>query len=252
VSAAGKTRMKSSGFTVMLADDDPSQLGYLASLVQRLRPQWNIVAQESSASEVAGSLARLSPSLAILDIRFPDATAIDVVKDLREACPVIFVTGDALFAADAFTCDAIDFVLKPVRENRFEQALRKAEAFVHSHSTGTVAGSGHPASSVLMLKGSSLVRVALEDVLFFQAQRKFTRVVLKDQEGVLKMGISSVMRYLDARRFWRIHRGVVLNSAHMATAGRDELGRMIVRLTDRPEKLTVSGAHEHLFKDGFA
>ena len=249
---APKSRTRSSGFTVMLADDDASQLGYLASLVQRLRPQWDIVAQESSASQLAGSLARLSPSLAILDIRFPDATAIDVVKDLREACPVIFVTGDALFAADAFTCDAIDFVLKPVRENRFEQALRKAEAFVRSSSTGAAATGSHPARSVLMIRGSSLVRVAIEDVLFFQAQRKFTRVVLKDQEGVLKMGINSVMRYLDARRFWRIHRGVVLNSAHMATAGRDELGRMIVRLTDRPEKLMVSGPHEHIFRDGFS
>lgn len=244
--------MTSSGFTVLLADDDPSQLGYLSSLVRRLRPEWSIVAEESSASQVARSLARLTPSLAILDIRFPDATAIDVVKDRREPYPVIFVTGDALFAAEAFTCDAIDFVLKPVREDRLEQALRKAEAFVHSHTTGAPSRSGHTADSVFMIKGANLVRAALEDVLFFEAQRKYTRVVLKDQEGLLKMGISSVMRYLDARQFWRIHRGVVLNSSHMATAGRDDFGRLIVRLKDRPEQLMVSGAHEHLFKDGFS
>ncbi|MES2973015.1 MAG: LytTR family DNA-binding domain-containing protein [Pseudomonadota bacterium] len=243
--------MNAPGFTVLLADDDPSQLGYLASMIRRLRPGWTIVAEESSASQVARSLARLAPSLAILDIRFPDATAIDIVKDLRESCPVIFVTGDALFAAEAFTCDAIDFVLKPVREDRLEKALRKAEAFVHSHTAGSATHPGTAMNSVFMINGNSLVRAALKDVLFFEAQRKYTRVVLRDQEGLLKMGISSVMRYLDARHFWRIHRGVVLNSAHMAAAGRDELGRLVVRLRDRPERLMVSGPHEHLFKDGF-
>lgn len=243
--------MSSADFSVLLADDDPIQLGYLTGMVQRLRPAWKIVGEESSASQVVKSLMRLSPSLAILDIRFQDATAIEIVRELREPFPVIFVTGDAMFAADAFTCDAIDFVLKPVRTERLEQALRKAEAFINSH-TGAQSSSTRAVDSLLMIKGRDLVRVALADVLYFEAQRKYTRVVLKDQEGLLKMGISSVLQYLDARQFWRIHRGVIINSAHMASAGRDELGRLLVKLNGRDDRLTVSGPHEHLFKDGFS
>lgn len=244
--------MKSPEFTVLLADDDASQLEYLVALVRRLRPQWKIVGEVSSASEVARALIQLNPSLAILDVRFADATSIEIVKGLRESFPVIFVTGDPLFAAEAYGVDAIDFVLKPVRTERLEHALRKAEALMPPAPDEELPPRSRTVTSLRMLRGRDLVWTPLQDVRFFEAQRKYTRVVLKDQEGLLKMGISTVMQYLEPRQFWRIHRGLVLNVSHMASARRDEMGRLIVKLLDRPEKLTVSRPYEHLFKDGFS
>lgn len=238
-------------FTVLLADDDAEQLEYLSAMIKRLRPQWKIVGQVSTASEVARALIQLVPSLAILDVRFVDATSIEIVKGLRESFPVIFVTGDPLFAADAYGVDAIDFVLKPIRSERMEHALRKAEALVPLPDDDSQARS-RTVTSLRMIRGRDLVWTPLQDVRFFEAQRKYTRVVLKDQEGLLKMGISTVIQYLEPRQFWRIHRGLVLNVSHMASARRDEMGRLNVKLLDRQEKLTVSRPYEHLFKDGFS
>ncbi len=92
----------------------------------------------------------------------------------------------------------------------------------------------------------------LSDVRYFEAQRKYTRVVMKDNEGLLKMGISNTLEHLDNDMFWRIHRSVIVNVAHMASSRRDELGRLYVRLTDRSERLHVSRSFEHLFRDGFS
>jgi len=243
--------MSSRTFTVLLADDDLSQLAYLAALVERLRPQWKIVSHATSGTQVATDLARLNPTLAILDIRFADATAIEIVKGLRESLPVIFVTGDPLFAAEAFSCDAIDFVLKPISSERLEHALRKAEATIVAKDAGSEKAE-RAVSSLRMIRGRDLVWTPLSEVRFFEAQRKYTRVVLKDQEGLLKMGINIVSQYLQANQFWRIHRSIILNVSHMASARHDEMGRLIVSLLDRNERLTVSRPYEHLFKDGFS
>lgn len=66
------------------------------------------------------------------------------------------------------------------------------------------------------------------------------------------MGISTAIQFLNTDRFWRIHRGLVLNVAHMAAARRDEFGRLTIRLNDREESLVVSKSYEYLFRDGFS
>ncbi len=154
------------------------------------------------------------------------------------------------YAAEAFTHDAIDFLLKPLRAERLEQALQKAEASVGAKPVRSNAP-GH-LKSLRMIRGHDLVWAPLTEVRFFEAQKKYTRVVLKDQDGLLRMGIGSVAQHLDVHQFWRIHRGIILNVAHMAAANRDDLGRMVVRIIDRKEKLIVSRPYEHLFKDGFS
>lgn len=238
--------MTDEAFTVLVADDDPSQLAYLSGLIRSLRPEWQVVAEVSTAAQVTQQLALHEPALAVLDVRFADTTAIEVVRELRESYPVIFVTGDPLFAADAFSCDAIDFVLKPLRAERLEQALRKAEGVALGGKKAN-----KYASSLRMMRGHELVWTPLSEVRYFEAQRKYTRVVAKDQEGLLKLGIGSTVKYLDGATFWRIHRRTVVNVAHMASAKRDEMGRLYVRLTDRSERLLVSRPYEHLFRDGF-
>ena len=161
------------------------------------------------------------------------------------------MTGDATYAVDAFSHDAVDFLLKPVRLDRLEQALIKGEAYALGRS-GKNETPVRRISSVRMLKGHDLVWAPLSEVRFFEAQKKYTRVVLRESEGLLKMGISAVMNYLDPGQFWQIHRSIIVNAALISSARRDELGRFMVTLADRPERLAVARPYETLFKDGFS
>ena len=236
---------------VIVADDNPLQLSYLIELVERLRPSWEIVSRATTSSEVEIAFENLSPTLAILNIKFPDTTAIEIIHNLGDICPVVLVTDDPLYAAEAFTCNALDFLLKPLKVERLEQALMKAEAFMVSknkfhHSTQTTP------KSLRMFRGHELVWAELDDVCYFQAEGKYTRVVMRDQEGLLKMGIASTVQFLNSQTFWRIHRGLVLNMHQMSSAKRDEFGRMTIKLAARAEKLIVSKPYEHLFRDGFS
>lgn len=243
--------MKINPISVLLADDDPAQLAYLSAMVRRLRPEWNIVSEATSSAQLQSDLQRLNPTLSILDVRFSEITSLEIIRGMHQSCPTIFVTGDPLFAVDAFTCDALDFVLKPIYSMRFEQALCKADAFIASKTSPSYLNR-RVASSLRMLRGHDLVWTPVSEIYYFEAQRKYTRVVLKDQEGLVKMGISTVVPFLDSDRFLRIHRSSILNIAKMASAKRDEFGRLTVLLKERSEKLIVSKPYEQLFRDGFA
>ena len=242
-------------FSVLLVDDDPYQLAHLAALVNQLRPEWRVAAQLSSVVNMSTVLDTVQPDLCIFDVLFPGTTSLVVVRELGDMCPVIFVTGDPLFAAEAFDCDAVDYIMKPVRAERFEQALRKAEAVLAARSVEMAKTPGNTPvgfTSIRFLRGQDLVWSALREVRYFQAQRKYTRVVLKDQEGLLRLGLTNVQQHLKRAEFLRIHRGFVVNVNHIESARRDDFGRLVVRVSGRDDKLIVSKPYERFFRDGFS
>ncbi len=243
--------MAHEALSVLTADDDPIQLRYLSALVRRLRPEWDVVSEVTNFEQIKNEVHRLNPSLLVLDVRFEHASAIDLVRDLPDGYPVIFVAGERVHAVDAFTCSALDFILKPISESRFEQALRKAEnGILNNHTIGYQPR--RTAGSLKMYRGNELVWVPIDDVNYFQAERKYTRVILKDCEGLLRTGISSIIPNLNCNFFLRIHRSIILNVSQMAFAKRDDFNRLIITLKNRKEKLTVAKPYENLFRDGFA
>ena len=241
--------------SVLVIDDDPYQLAHISALVLKLRPEWHIAAQLSSVADLTAVLDTVQPHLCIFDIMFPGITSLAAIREQGDMCPVIFVTADPLYAAEAFDCDAIDYVIKPVRVDRFDQALRKAETSIASKSPAAPTDLDKPTAqftSIRFLRGQDLVWSALREILYFQAQRKYTRVVLKDQEGLLRLGLTTVQQHLKANEFLRIHRGFVVNINHIENARRDDFGRLVVRMSGRDERLIVSKPYERFFRDGFS
>jgi hypothetical protein len=81
-----------------------------------------------------------------------------------------------------------------------------------------------------------------------RADAKYTWVVTADSEALIRTPLRQLQEGLDPGRFWPIHRSTIVNAPCIASVGRDPHGRVAVRLRSRPEKLTVSEAHAHLFK----
>lgn len=247
--------MENNKVTLVIADDDPVQLELLTSLTQKLRPEWEIVASVSDSARAMDAIQEFSPTLCILDIQLSDATGIEIVNSVPGGVPVIFVTGHSSYAVDAFDCAAIDFVVKPVRQERLEAAFKKAEVALLKSATSGPGGTkgGLAPSLVRFTKGRDLMMALLEDVRYFQAQHKYTRVVLKDQEGLLRMSLSVAIQHLDPKKFWRVHRSYVVNVEQILSSNRDEMNRIVLRIKDRDERLYVSKPYEHLFsRDGFS
>ena len=90
--------------------------------------------------------------------------------------------------------------------------------------------------------------ITVDEVCYFQADSKYTRVVTADGEALIRKSLKELVDELDPAKFWPIHRSTIVNAAEIASVGRNLAGEMIVRLKHRPERLTVSDAHRKLFR----
>ena len=96
--------------------------------------------------------------------------------------------------------------------------------------------------------GDTVHLVAVEDVCYFQSADKYTRVLTRDREYLLRTPLKDLIPQLDPETFWQVHRGTVVNVAQIKAARRDLAGRLQVSLKDRGEVLAVSRAYGYLFR----
>jgi DNA-binding LytR/AlgR family response regulator len=97
--------------------------------------------------------------------------------------------------------------------------------------------------------GRQIRLIDVDDVLFFQSDAKYTRVVLRDSEALVRTPLKDLLGGLDGERFWQVHRSTVVNVAAIAAAERIDAERMQLLLRGSAEKLVVSRAFTHLFRD---
>lgn len=230
---------------VVIAEDQPDQARWLADSVARLRPDWEICATVSRVDALLEAVDESVPDLLILDVHLGDGSCMDVVQQLPYPLPIVFTSGDPNLAIDAFEHAAVDYVLKPLRMPRLAKALARVDTVEARPAAGTDAGA--PAW-ITARKGQATVIVRLADVLYMQSQAKYTRVVMRDGEALLKRGLGMVEQQLDPARFRRIHRSTVINIDHAATLVRDDLGRMKLQMHGRPDWLFISKPFEGIFK----
>ncbi len=96
--------------------------------------------------------------------------------------------------------------------------------------------------------GSTLKLVAVDEVLFFRSDEKYTRVQTRTQEALIRTPIRELVPQLDGNQFWQIHRSTIVNLAAIASVQRDDSGRQRVHLKEHPELLEVSRSFGHLFR----
>ena len=96
--------------------------------------------------------------------------------------------------------------------------------------------------------GNSIQMVPIDDVVYFEAADKYVRVVTATREHLIRTALRDLLPRLDASRFWQIHRGTVVRADAIASAERDEAGRIALKLQGRADKLVVSRLYAHRFR----
>ena len=96
--------------------------------------------------------------------------------------------------------------------------------------------------------GSNIRLIPAEEVLYFQATDKYTAVMTKDGEALIRLSIKELSDRLDPQQFWQIHRGTIVNVQQIAGTTRDEAGHVLVKIKSHAQTLQVSRAYAHLFR----
>lgn len=258
--------------TALIADDEPHLVEFLRARLARLWPELDVPAAVDNGVDALRVAQETSPDIAFLDIRMPGLTGLEVARRLQESVQrprIVFVTAFDQYAIDAFDADAVDYLLKPVSDERLQRTVERLRAALEQQKAAPdltrllaqlAQHVGMPAAQSLRwirasrrsADGEVTEQVAVADVLYFQADDKYTCVVLRDgaatRELLIRVPLSELSAQLDQRDFQQIHRSVIVNLNVVAGTRRDLAGKLFVRLRDLPRELPVARQYVHLFR----
>lgn len=248
----------------VIADDEKQLRIYLRSKLAGLWPELVISGEAENGHQALDLIETRRPGVAFLDIKMPGLSGLEVAQRITGDCIVVFVTAYDEFAIKAFENEAIDYLLKPVTDERLAKTvnrLKKQLAASRLSSPGQLTAALERLlvrlkneEEVGYLKwikvrhGDQVRLVAVDDVYFFKAEDKYTVVKTGNGEYLIKTSIRQLAEELDPDQFWRIHRGTIIKASQVDRVSRSITGRFVIKLKDLPEPLTVSRSYSHHFK----
>lgn len=220
----------------LIVDDEPLAVERMQILCARI-PALHVVGTASDGAAALRLCEALSPELVLLDMTMPEVDGLGVARGLARLVPrpaVIFVTAHDHFAVEAFDCDAVDYVLKPVAQDRLERAVERALA---RRDTATAPTEAAPAESPWIEEfwvphRSELIRVAAGDIDRIDAERDYVRLHVGARSYLLLHTIQRLEDRLDPERFIRLHRSTIVRRDRIAGLKHDGLGVWSAQLAD--------------------
>jgi DNA-binding LytR/AlgR family response regulator len=259
--------MNEAAARALIADDEPHLAAYLRERLAAIWPDLHIVGVAGDGPEALRLIDAHDPDVLFLDIRMPGLTGLEVARRVAAGVHVVFVTAYDQYAVSAFEREAIDYVLKPVSDERLRETVRRLRERIRSAApaeglaaaletlgrmlpalAGSLPGAPERLAWVRAAIGNQVRLIAVDEVCYFKANDKYTSVFTRDGEALIRTSLKELSEQLDPARFWQIHRGTIVNLAHVASSTRDLSGRIQVRLKSRPEMLAVSRAFAHRFR----
>ena len=243
--------------TALIADDEPHLAEHLRARLAVLWPELCVLPPAQNGLDALRAIDEDAPDVAFLDIRMPGLTGLELASRIDRRTHVVFVTAYDQYAVEAFDRDAVDYVLKPVTDERLAKCIARLKKKLAANEPppalqevlqqlSRVAGAGK-LRWVRALKGEVVHQIPVDAVAYFQARDKYTCVMTGEGESLIRMPLAELGPQLDGEVFWQIHRGTIVNMNEVASIRRDLGGRVFVRLKDGTE-LPVSRAYAHLFK----
>jgi DNA-binding LytR/AlgR family response regulator len=244
----------------LIADDEPQLAEYLAGRLTELWPELRICGIAVNGNDALAKINNEKPDLAFLDIKMPGISGLEVARRMTHPSMVVFVTAYHKYAVDAFEEEAVDYLLKPMSDDR----LMRAIARIKNRCSGKEGIQDlkpllSRLSRVLEKKdahvrylrasfGKTLRLVPVEDVLFIRAQSKYTSVATRDGEFLMRTPLSVLISQLDPERFWQIHRSIIVNISKVVSIKQTGREAHVLTVRDSQELLPVSRSFIHQLK----
>jgi two-component system LytT family response regulator len=210
-------------FTALLVDDEPLAREGLRMLLSR-DPDVSSIHEAKNGREAVEAIRTVRPDLVFLDVQMPEMDGFEVVQDVgAEQMPaVVFVTAHDKYAIQAFEINAVDYLLKPVTEERFAKALARAKTHLESKPVDersrqilslleTIASPTRSLKRLAVRSAGKTVFVDIEDIDWMEAAENYVQLHAGRAEHLLHVTMNTLEKSLDPQLFLRIHRSVIVN-----------------------------------------
>lgn len=246
----------------LIADDEEAPRAQLASALRAAWPGLDVVTESTNGVDAWDAFLEHEPEVCFLDVRMPGLTGVEVAQRIAGRSQVVFVTAYGDHALAAFDAGAVDYLLKPIEPARLAQAVERVRARLAAAPNASapadlqtlldqlVGQVRRPAYADVIQAGIGrevrLIRV--DEVIYFESDARYTRVVHAGGDALIRTPLKELLGQLDPARFWQIHRSVIVNQHHIASALRIDEGNMVLTLRGRDERLPVSRHFQGQFK----
>jgi two-component system LytT family response regulator len=224
--------------TCLIIDDEP----LARDLVREFLEQHNdlkLIGECSKGSEAVEKIDSLRPDLIFLDVQMPGMTGFDVLDKIEHDPFVIFTTAYDQYAIRAFEKNAVDYLLKPIDQERFKLAVDRALARMNSeNNVGELLRSIKTEnktsydSHLFVQKSEKLINLPVEEIEHLEASGDYTILTTKNDQFVSSSGIGKLEEILNPEIFIRVHRSTIININSLKEIEKHFNGGMVVKMNN--------------------
>jgi two-component system LytT family response regulator len=248
-------------FKAIVIDDEPAARRLMKNLLQEYDDVLEVIAEANNGKEAIEKIEKLKPDLIFLDIQMPDLTGFEVIEQLTEKPNIIFTTAYEQYAIKAFETFSIDYLLKPIKEERLQQSIGKLKQFGRLNHTINVNGlqeiirqfqSPKKATAFPIKTGDRIILLRYENIVYFEAQDKYVCVFTADgQKYLTDQSLTTLAEKLPSP-FCRIHRSHIINKERIKEMHRHFSGRYLFIMDDKAAtRLTSGRTYSDIFHSEF-
>ncbi len=222
--------------TCLIIDDEKLARELLREYLEGF-PQIQIIGECAKGNEAVDKINKLKPDLIFLDVQMPGMNGFDVLEEIDHEPYVIFTTAYDQYAIKAFEKNAVDYLLKPLDQERFRLAVNRAlkrktvehgdlEALLKSIKTGNKNFETH----IFVQKSEKLFNLPVEEIIYLEASGDYTIITTKNDQFVSSSGIGKLEEIMDPDTFIRVHRSTIINLNCLKEIERHFNGGMVVKM----------------------
>jgi len=196
-----------------------------------------VVGEAAKGTEAVEMVNNLKPDILFLDVQMPGMNGFDVLEEIDHEPYVIFTTAYDQYAIKAFEKNAVDYLLKPLDEERFRSAVNRAmkrkssehgsvEELLRSIKSDSKTFESH----IFVQKSEKLFNLPVEDIVYLEASGDYTIITTHNDQFVSSSGIGKLEEIMDPETFIRVHRSTIINVKSLKEIERHFNGGMVVKM----------------------
>ena len=237
-------------FKTILVDDEPAARRLMKNLLHDYRDTVEIIGEAGTGKEAIHMIEKLNPDLIFLDIQMPDLTGFEVIEKLNRKPNIIFTTAYEQYAIKAFESFSIDYLLKPIREERLKQSIDKLKQFGRLNAAINISGlqdiirqfhAPQKATALTIKTGDRIILVRYENIIYLEAQDKYVFVhTIDGQKHLTDQSLATLTEKLPSQ-FYRVQKSYIINKDKIKEMHRHFNGRYLFLMDDKAGTRLTSG-----------
>jgi two-component system, LytTR family, response regulator len=212
---------------VIVIDDERSSREEIKRALRNYA-EFEVIGEAKNADEAKEQIEVKHPDLIFLDIQMPEKSGFDLLESLEEVPAVIFTTAFNQYAVQAFEVNALDYLMKPIREERFTKAIEKIKNNIsHKSSQNKTRMTDR---QIFIKDGDKYYFVQLSEIYLIESLGNYSRLYFEGKKALLKRSLRQWEEILDATLFFRISRTQIINTHHIRQIHSMSKGRLKINL----------------------